>query len=151
MRIAPAMRSLAMRTIAAAAPVGVEAERRADLRLEQRLRTASIGTARSTASSLSGIEPAEHQVGVGDGRPLAAAAVADRPGRGAGALRPDLQHAGVVDARRSSRRRRRSVCTSTIGTWIGMRVLELELGRDLPARPSWISADVGRACRPCRR
>ena len=51
-----------------------------------------------------GAEPAEHQIGVGDGRLGAAEAVAGRAGRGAGALRADAQ-AAVLDAARSSRRR----------------------------------------------
>ena len=42
-------------------------------------------------------EAAEHDVGVGDGRLGAAAAVADRAGIGAGALRADLQGADFVD------------------------------------------------------
>jgi hypothetical protein len=42
------------------------------------------------------VEPAEQQIGVGDGRLRAAPAIADRPGVGAGALRPDLEHAGGV-------------------------------------------------------
>ena len=44
-----------------------------------------------------GIEPAQHQVGVGDGGFAAAAAVADRPGPRAGALRADAQHARGID------------------------------------------------------
>ena len=43
------------------------------------------------------VEPPEQKVRVGDGRARAAAAVADRPGIGAGALRSDLQHPGLVD------------------------------------------------------
>ena len=45
-----------------------------------------------------GAEPAEHQIGVGDGRLLAAEAVAGRPRLRAGALRADAQGA-VLDAR----------------------------------------------------
>ena len=45
------------------------------------------------------IEPAEHQVGVGDGGLAAAAAVADRPRRRAGRLGAHLQHAGRVERR----------------------------------------------------
>ena len=45
-----------------------------------------------------GAEPPEHQIGVGDGRLGAAEPVAGRPGRRAGALRPDAQ-AAVIDAR----------------------------------------------------
>ena len=43
------------------------------------------------------IEPPQDQVGIGDGRIDAAAAVADRAGRGAGRFRADLQHAGLID------------------------------------------------------
>ena len=43
------------------------------------------------------VQPAQHQVGVGDGGLGAAAAVADGPRIGARRLRPDLQHAGRVD------------------------------------------------------
>ena len=42
------------------------------------------------------IEPAEHDIGVGDGRFGAAAAIADRARVGAGALRSDLQRADLV-------------------------------------------------------
>ena len=45
-----------------------------------------------------GAETAEHQIGVGDGRLVAAEPVAGRPGRRARALRPDAQ-AAVIDAR----------------------------------------------------
>src|SRR5215472_9906964 len=45
-----------------------------------------------------GIEAIEKQIGVGDRRFLAAAAVADRTGTGSRALRTDLQDAGAVDA-----------------------------------------------------
>ncbi len=42
------------------------------------------------------VEEAEQQVGVGDGRPIVAAAVAGRPGIGAGGFRPDQQQAAWV-------------------------------------------------------
>ena len=45
------------------------------------------------------VDEAEHEVGVGDGRLRAAAAVAGGPGRGARALRADAQQPAVVDAR----------------------------------------------------
>ena len=48
------------------------------------------------AEKIVGIEPAEHDVGVGDGRFRAAAAITDRPGIGARALRPDLERTDVV-------------------------------------------------------
>ena len=53
----------------------------------------------STASSFCRVQPAEHEVGVGDGRLCAAAAIADRPGIGAGALRPDRDQPGSIDTR----------------------------------------------------
>ncbi len=51
------------------------------------------------AEEVAGIEVAEHEVGVGDGRLGAAAAVADRAGIGAGRVGPDAQQAERVDAR----------------------------------------------------
>ena len=44
-----------------------------------------------------GADAAEDDVGVGHSRLGAAAAVADRPGRGAGAVRTDLERADLVD------------------------------------------------------
>src|SRR2546428_7025866 len=44
-----------------------------------------------------GADPAEHQIGVGDGRLVAAAAVAGRARHRLGAVRPDAQGAAVVD------------------------------------------------------
>ena len=44
------------------------------------------------------VEPPEQQIGVGDRRLRAAAAVADRARAGAGAFRPDLDQPGGVDA-----------------------------------------------------
>ena len=49
------------------------------------------------AEEVSGIEPAQHEVGVGDGRFGAAAPVAGRPGHRAGAARPDIKTALVVE------------------------------------------------------
>ena len=49
------------------------------------------------AQKIVGIEPPQHHIGVGDGGLQAAAAVADRAGIGAGALRPDLERAHVVE------------------------------------------------------
>ena len=49
------------------------------------------------AEEIVGIEQPEHQVGVGDGRLVAAAAVAGRTGIGAGALRADLEQPERVD------------------------------------------------------
>jgi hypothetical protein len=64
--------------------------------------TRSIRQADAVGPTLrGGIEAAEKQIGVGDRRLLAAAAVADRTGTGSRALRTDLQDAGAVDARSS--------------------------------------------------
>ena len=49
------------------------------------------------AEEVSGIEPAEHEIGVGDGRLGAAAPVAGRPGHRAGAARPDIEAALIVE------------------------------------------------------
>ena len=51
------------------------------------------------AEEISRIEIAEHQIGVGDGRFGAALAIAGRPRRRAGALRPDMQDAAGIDPR----------------------------------------------------
>ena len=53
--------------------------------------------AHRTAGEVVGVEVSEQQVGIGHRRPGAAAAVADRPGVGACALRPDLHEAHGVD------------------------------------------------------
>ena len=45
------------------------------------------------------VDAAEHNVGVGDGRLTAAMSVARRPGRGAGAVRPDRDALHAVDPR----------------------------------------------------
>ena len=51
------------------------------------------------AEEIVGIEIAEHQVGVGDGRAVAAVAVAGGARHRAGALRPDMQDAAGIDPR----------------------------------------------------
>ena len=61
------------------------------------LRAASGSSCRLPPSRVSPSEPAEHEIGVGDGRPRAAAAVAGRARHGFGARRPDAQRAAVVD------------------------------------------------------
>ncbi len=50
------------------------------------------------AEEEAGIEVAEDEIGIGDGRPLAAAAVAGRPGIGARGVGPDLEQTEGVDA-----------------------------------------------------
>ena len=50
----------------------------------------------AAAEKILRIEPAEQQIGVGDGQ-LGAVAVADRPRIRAGAARPDAQRAAAVD------------------------------------------------------
>ena len=54
--------------------------------------------AHRAAREVVGVEVAEQQVGIGHRRPGAAAAVADRPGVGAGTLRSDLDESHGVDA-----------------------------------------------------
>ena len=96
MRMAPAMCVLPSRITAAAAsstsmPSGSAsfcAEHLAHLRHRHRPRHGEQPL---------GVEPAQHQVGVGDGGLGAAAAVADGAGLGARRLRPDLQHARRID------------------------------------------------------
>ena len=141
MRIAPAMRSFAIRTTAAAAssaasPSGLP------ICASTSSCSRSSDTGRSTASSFPAVQAAEHEVRVGDRDPLAAAAVTDRPGRGACALRPDLEHPGVVDVGDRA-------ATGADGVHVDHRhvdrhrVLELELGRH--RRPAVLDQrDVGR-------
>ena len=69
-------------------------------------RAASTSRCMRPAGEAGGGQVAEHRVGVGDGRLVAAAAVADRARRRAGALGPDEQ-ARLGGRGRSSRRRRR--------------------------------------------
>ena len=66
-----------------------------------------------------GVEPAEHQVGVGDRRPRAAAAVADRPGV-APALSGPTRSMPAASTEAIEPPPAPIVCTSTIGTWIGI-------------------------------
>ena len=55
------------------------------------------------AEEVVGVQQPEHEVGVGDRRPGAAAAVTDGPGVGARALGPDAQGAGLrVDPRQAA-------------------------------------------------
>ena len=58
-------------------------------------RAASTSSVIRPPRKLSGFEQAEHEVGVGDGRHGAAAAVTGRSGVGAGALGPDAERAGL--------------------------------------------------------
>ena len=98
MRIAPAMRSLAIRMTAAAA-ASASRSKDAPKVSAKTLRTSSGATGVSTASSLSGSSRPRDQVGIGERRPPAAPAVADRPRLGPRALRPDLEQPGFVDPR----------------------------------------------------
>ena len=75
----------------------IEAERLRDL-LGQRLLAPLEIELHLAAEEAIGAEPAEHQVGVGDGRLGAAEAVADRARRGAGAFRADAQRVADLDA-----------------------------------------------------
>ena len=74
----------------------VEPERVRDVRLDSGARRGGIEPQCAAEPRLAA-EPAEHQVGVGDGRPRAAAAVARRPRHGFRAHGPDAQGAAVVD------------------------------------------------------
>ena len=77
---------------------GIELERVGDLLLDAAQGALGIELHRA-AEEIVRIDPAEHHIGVGNGRLGAAAAIADRPGIGAGALRPDLERADVVEPR----------------------------------------------------
>ena len=56
----------------------------------------------ASAQKLTGIQPSQDQIGVGDGRLLTAASVADRTWHRAGALRPDPQAAACVHPRQAA-------------------------------------------------
>ena len=75
---------------------GVELERLGDLLLDAARGAVGVEL-HLAAEEIVRIEPAEHHVGVGDGRLGAAAAVADRAGIGARAVRADLERADVVE------------------------------------------------------
>ena len=106
-RIAPAMRASATRTIAAAAAVGVEAERRADMRRDGALGRLDIERLQLAAERARRVDAAEHDLGVGQRRPRIALAVADRA-RAPSRRFPGRPAAGRRDRpRRSSRRPRR--------------------------------------------
>ena len=78
--------------------VGAEAEVRADLLVEDVPHTIELRRARDAEQPVR-VQTAEQEIGVGRGRLVATAAVADRPRLGAGALRSHLQDAGGVHAR----------------------------------------------------
>ena len=61
-------------------------------------RAASTSSDIAPAEEEAGIEVAEDEIGIGHGRPLAAAAVAGRPGIGAGGIGSDLEQTEGVDA-----------------------------------------------------
>ena len=98
--MARSMLALAMAWMPQAASPGVSAERHCryarPMAVGRGLRIKPHGA----AVEIVGIDVAQHDVGIGDGRAVAAAAVADGPGIGAGALRPDLDepHVGAGDA-----------------------------------------------------
>ena len=125
-------------------PHAVEAERGSQ-RVDRR-RADSVGVERQLAAKeVVGIEYAERHIGVGDGGLCAATAVAGRPGLGAGALRPDLQHAGGVDPgdRAAARADRRDVdrrhADLDAPTWFS-----------LAKRMSPSTTRPRSRCRPCR-
>ena len=83
-------------------------------------RAAAVGVElHLAAEEIVRIEPAEHHVGVGDGRLGAAAAVADRAGIGARALRADLERADRRRSRRSLPPPAPTSTTSIIGSITG--------------------------------
>ena len=77
-------------------PLDRHAERLGDLFGEHRARLLGVELERA-ADEMAGIDVAQHHVGVGDGGRRAALVVADRTGRGAGALGTGLQRAAGVD------------------------------------------------------
>ncbi len=79
-----------------------------------------------------GIETAQHQIGVGDGGHLAAAAIGDRPGLGPGALRPDMQQTALVDPGDGAAARPDG-SHGDAGNGDGNAEIDLELGRILLA------------------
>ncbi len=91
------MRALATRTIAAAAAICVEPERLADMGEDGAPCGLDVEPRELAADRPLGVDAAEHDMGVGQGRPVAAGAVADGPGHGARALGPDLQQAAAID------------------------------------------------------
>ena len=75
----------------------VEAERVWRMRLATRAARGRGVERHLAAEARLAAEPAEHDIGVGDGRPRAAAAVARRARHGLGAHRADAQRAALVD------------------------------------------------------
>ena len=88
---------VAMRRMPSAASIGSMPERLRDL-LGQRLLRGSEIERHLAAEEAVGAEPAEDEIGVGDGRLGAAEAVADRAGRRARAFRADAQGVADLDA-----------------------------------------------------
>ena len=77
----------------------VEIERCADMRCRSPLRRRSASSLHAAAGEAVGADAAEHDIGVGDGRLGAAAAVAGGPGLRAGAFRADLDARERIDCR----------------------------------------------------
>ena len=73
-----------------------EAKRAGDRFLDSLPGTFRVDPHRSTCHR-TGLDAAEHDLRVGDGRILAAEAIAGRAGIGSGTLRADMQHASFVD------------------------------------------------------
>ncbi len=73
-------------------------ERLCDLVVERTFRAFDVELHLAAEKAVGG-EPAEHEIGVGDGRLLAAEPVAHRTGHRAGAFRPDAHRAGKPGAR----------------------------------------------------
>ena len=95
-RTSSAMRMSTMRWMPAAASSELHLQRLGDLARQRRARRRDVEHLRA-AEEIFRIEKAADQVGVGDGRPRAAAPVADRARIGAGALRADIEKAAAVD------------------------------------------------------
>ena len=85
-------------------PAAVSLDRQAE-RVGHRLQRGGIGSdveLHVAAEEVAGVEHAEREIGVGDGRLRAAAAVACRAGIGARRFGSDLQQAELVDARQAA-------------------------------------------------
>ena len=148
MRIAPAILSLATRTIAAAAAVA-SSPSGAPTCSTSAARIASSETACSTESSRSGSRRPRTRLASVIVAPPAAAAVADRPRRGARALRADAQHSRSVD--RSDRAAAGADRVDVDHRHMDRhRVLELEVARDRRHGRRGRAPRRSR-CRPCRR
>ena len=113
LRVAFAMFAFTMRWMPHAASVIVDAERLGHV-VEDRGFGRGDVEVHAPAREPVGGQVAEHRVGVGDGRAIAAAAVTDRAGRRAGRFGPDEQRA--LAHRAIEPPPAPTLCTSTIGS-----------------------------------